>query len=91
MMPYFETDCKFDEDAYLRDRLKEIDESASVEVTSWESHFLENVLYIWTGRLTDAQRKTARCMIDKYLMTGRTEKRRFGGFPGEPNQSNKGS
>lgn len=53
-------------DDRIRELLEELDHDDDTDVTSWEAHFLESVVYEWDGALTDAQRRCAMRMLDKY-------------------------
>ena len=55
------------DDLELIERLKEIDESDDIEVTSWEAEFLESMVYGGVARMSTKQRAVARRMIDQYL------------------------
>ena len=54
------------EDDRLLERLRQLDDSFDVDVTSDEADFLENVCFRQSGALTSAQRKTARRMLKRY-------------------------
>ena len=54
-------------DDELRARLKEIDEDASVDVSSWTADFIETVVYTnAAATMSPKQRTKAREIIEKY-------------------------
>lgn len=56
-----------DEDVEIRDKLRQIDNDSSIDVSAWEADFLESILHKQTGPLSEKQRIAANKMIDKYL------------------------
>lgn len=53
-------------DEELRDELTALDISEHVTVESWEADFIENNVYRYHGPLSEAQRKKAAEIIEKY-------------------------
>lgn len=51
----------------IREKLREIDKSEDIDVTAFESEFLDSVLYKYTGPLSKKQRAVADQMIERYL------------------------
>lgn len=62
-----EGDMTRDEDAEIREKLREIDDDEGIDVSAWEADFLESLLHKQTGPLSEKQRTAAQKMIDKYL------------------------
>ena len=54
------------DDKELRERLKELDDAADVDVTSEEADFLEQVCFKQRSALTERQRQTAKRLLKKY-------------------------
>lgn len=54
------------DDEAIRNSLRDIDEDEDINVSSWEAGFLDSVLYKYEGPLSEAQRKIANQIIEKY-------------------------
>lgn len=54
------------EDKGLRERLKNLDDAADIDVTSEEADFLEQVCFKQRSALTERQRLTAKKLLKKY-------------------------
>ncbi len=53
-------------DEELRDELTALDISEHVTVESWEADFIESVVFRYHGPLSEAQRKKAEQIVEKY-------------------------
>lgn len=52
-------------DDYYRDILRDID-SEDIEISEWETKFIENLLYQYKGRLSQRQKQVIQKMGEKY-------------------------
>lgn len=53
-------------DEELREELRDIDENEDIDVTPWEAEFIENVVYVFPGDLSEKQRDIAERIIQDY-------------------------
>ena len=54
-------------DSNLRNRLKELDESEDINVSSWEANFIERVVYKYPKRpLSEGQREKSKEILEQH-------------------------